>query len=87
MFAALSFFVIIGDIKFGTLGEVMKTFVETSSILMEEIDEMIQAGYFNDRTEAVNQAVKEMLDRYKLSKLRMKESELHSGKRNGLREG
>jgi Arc/MetJ-type ribon-helix-helix transcriptional regulator len=60
----------------------MKTFVETSSILLEEIDEMIKAGYFNDRTEAVNQAIKEMLDRYKLSKLRMKESELHSGKRS-----
>jgi Arc/MetJ-type ribon-helix-helix transcriptional regulator len=62
----------------------MKTFVETSSILLAEIDEMIQAGYFNDRTEAVNQAIKEMLDRYKLSKLRMKESELYSGKRNDL---
>ncbi len=49
----------------------MKTFVETSSILLQEIDEMIQAGYFNDRTVAVNQAIKEMLDRFKLSKLRM----------------
>jgi Arc/MetJ-type ribon-helix-helix transcriptional regulator len=64
----------------------MKTFVETSSILLAEIDEMIQAGYFNDRTEAVNQAIKEMIDRYKLSKLRMKENELYSGKQNGHRE-
>ena len=61
----------------------MKTFVETSSILLEEIDEMIRGGYFNDRTEAVNQAIKEMLDRYKLSKLRAKESELYSEKRGG----
>lgn len=51
----------------------MKTFVETSSILLEGIDEMIRDGYFNDRTEAVNQAIKEMLDRYKLGKLHMKE--------------
>ena len=54
----------------------MKTFVETSSILLEGIDEMIQAGYFNDRTEAVNQAIEEMLQRYKLGKLRLKEQEL-----------
>lgn len=51
----------------------MNTFVETSSILLDGIDEMIQDGYFNDRTEAVNQAIKEMLDRYKLGKLRLKE--------------
>lgn len=51
----------------------MKTFVETSSILMEGIDEMIREGYFHDRSEAVNEALKEMLDRYKLSKLRAKE--------------
>jgi Arc/MetJ-type ribon-helix-helix transcriptional regulator len=54
----------------------MKTFVETSSILLEGIDEMIENGYFNDRTEAVNQAIKEMLDRYKLGKLRMKEQKM-----------
>ena len=60
----------------------MKTFVETSSILLGEIDEMIQSGYFNDRTEAVNQAIKEMLDRYKLSKLRAKESELYQHKKD-----
>ena len=51
----------------------MKTFVETSSILLDGIDRMIQDGYFNDRTEAVNEALKEMLDRYKLGKLRLKE--------------
>ena len=54
----------------------MKTFVETSSILLEGIDEMIREGYFHDRTEAVNEALKEMLDRYKLSKLRAKEQRL-----------
>ena len=54
----------------------MKTFVETSSILIEGIDEMICEGYFHDRSEAVNEALKEMLDRYKLSKLREKEREV-----------
>ena len=53
----------------------MKTFVETSSILLDGIDQMIQDGYFNDRTEAVNEAIKEMLDRYKLGKLRLKEQD------------
>ena len=86
MLAGLMFIIIIEGIKHGMRGDVMKTFVETSSILLEEIDGMIQAGYFNDRTEAVNQAIKEMLDRYKLSKLRMKENELYSGKRNDLPE-
>ena len=57
----------------------MKTFVETSSILIEGIDKMIMDGYFNDRTEAVNQAIKEMLDRYKLGKLRMKENKFQGG--------
>lgn len=54
----------------------MKTFIETSSILLEGIDEMIREGYFRDRTEAVNEAIKEMLDRYKLGKLRMKEKQI-----------
>jgi len=53
----------------------MRTYVETSSILLEGIGEMIQEGYFNNRTEAVNEAIREMLDRYKLGKLRMKEQQ------------
>ncbi len=60
----------------------MKTFAETSSILLDGIDEMIQDGYFNDRTEAVNQAIKEMLDRYKLGKLRLKERHYNENRNN-----
>ena len=60
----------------------MNTFVETSSILLDGIDEMIQDGYFNDRTEAVNQAIKEMLDRYKLGKLRLKEKHYNENRNN-----
>lgn len=61
----------------------MKTFVETSSILLKGIDEMIQNGYFKDRSEAVNQAINEMLDRYKLAKLRSKESRYTFKKQKG----
>jgi Arc/MetJ-type ribon-helix-helix transcriptional regulator len=53
----------------------MKTHVETSSILLDGIDEMIANGYFNNRTEAVNEAISQMLERYKLGKLRMKEQQ------------
>jgi len=63
-------------------GVTMKTFVETSSILLDGIDEMIQDRYFNDRTEAVNQAIKEMLDRYKLGKLRLKERHYNENRNN-----
>ena len=64
----------------------MKTSVETSSILLEGIDEMIREGYFHDRTEAVNEALKEMLDRYKLSKLRAKDERLGTAvKKEGSR--
>lgn len=60
----------------------MKAYVETSSILLEQLDEMIEEGYFHDRTEAVNEAIKEMLDRYKRGKLAMKDME-----QNHVREG
>ena len=60
----------------------MKTFVETSSILLEGVDEMIRDGYFHDRSEAVNEALKEMLDRYKLSKLRDKERKIGQNKKS-----
>ena len=56
----------------------MSTFVEISRALLEGIEEMVEEGYFNDRTEAVNRAVEEMLQRYKIGKLRMK------GKKEGV---
>ena len=63
----------------------MKTYIETSSILLEGIDEMIRDGFFNDRTEAVNQAIQEMLDRFKKGKLRMKEQMLNGPSRNSVK--
>jgi len=65
----------------------MKAFVETSSILLEGIDEMVKEGYFHNRTEAVNEAIEEMLRRYKISKLRQKEAEiLRKIKRDNIEE-
>lgn len=50
-----------------------KTYVETSAYLLEEIDEMVREGYYASRTEAVNDALRELLKRYKVSKLRAKD--------------
>ena len=51
----------------------MKAFIEVSKVLLKGVDEMVEEGYFNNRTEGVNQAVEEMLSRYKIGKLRMKD--------------
>ena len=51
----------------------MKAFIEVSKVLLKGVDEMVEEGYFNNRTEGVNQAVEEMLSRYKVGKLRMKD--------------
>jgi Arc/MetJ-type ribon-helix-helix transcriptional regulator len=73
--------VILRKVNIPNEGTVMKTFVETSSILLEGVDEMIREGYFHDRSEAVNEALTEMLDRYKLSKLRAKERKIGQNKK------
>ena len=51
-----------------------KIYVETSSYLMEEIDEMVNEGYYQNRTEAVNDAIRILLKQYKVSKLHAKDS-------------
>jgi Arc/MetJ-type ribon-helix-helix transcriptional regulator len=60
----------------------MKTFIEISKVLLEGVDEMVEEGYFNDRTEGVNQAVEEMLSRYKIGKLRMKDKRVKQGEKD-----
>ncbi len=49
------------------------TYVETSTYLLEEIDEMVREGFYHDRTEAVNDAIRMLLKQYKLSKLHAKD--------------
>ena len=50
-----------------------RTYVETSTYLLEEIDEMIQEGFYHDRTEAVNEALRMLVKQYKVSKLHDKD--------------
>ncbi|HPC37980.1 MAG TPA: ribbon-helix-helix domain-containing protein [Exilispira sp.] len=53
-----------------------KELIEVSEILLKEIDEMIQNGYYSNRAEAVNDAVDQMIKKYKLSKLKEKTEKL-----------
>ena len=51
--------------------------IETSTELVEGIDEMVDEGYFSDRTEAVNEAIRILLKQYKVSKLYAKDARAH----------
>ena len=56
-----------------------KAYVETSEYLLEELDEMIRQGFYHDRTEAVNDAIRMLLKNYKLSKLHAKDARERNG--------
>ena len=51
-----------------------KAYVETSEYLLEGLDEMIRQGFYHDRTEAVNDAIRMLLKNYKLSRLHAKDA-------------
>jgi Arc/MetJ-type ribon-helix-helix transcriptional regulator len=51
--------------------------IETSTELVEGIDEMVAEGYYADRTEAVNEAIRLLLKQYKVSKLYAKDAGSH----------
>ena len=53
-----------------------KTYVETSMELLEGLDEMVREGYYANRTEGINDAIRLLLKQYKLSKLHEKDSSL-----------
>lgn len=53
-----------------------KTYVETSTELLEGIDEMVHEGFYASRTEGVNDALRLLLKQYKISKLHAKDSVL-----------
>jgi Arc/MetJ-type ribon-helix-helix transcriptional regulator len=57
---------------------VPKTYIETSKFLLEEIDEMIREGFYHDRTEAVNDALRLLIKQYKVSKLHDKDKRYRS---------
>ncbi len=56
-----------------------KTYVETSTELVEGIDEMVREGYYASRTEGINDAIRLLLKQYKLSKLHEKDSSMLGG--------
>ena len=55
---------------------VSKTYVETSTELLEGLDEMVREGYYASRTEGINDAIRLLLKQYKLSKLHEKDTML-----------
>lgn len=55
--------------------------IEISEILLKEIDEMIKAGYYKNRVEAVNDACDQLIKKFKLSKLREKERKIKNNKK------
>jgi len=63
---------------------VPRTYVETSTYLLEEIDEMVQEGFYHDRTEAVNEALRLLIKHYKLSKLHAKDARHAAAAESGL---
>ncbi len=64
-----------------------KTYVETSTELLEGLDEMIREGYYANRTEGINDAIRLLLKQYKLSKLHAKDSDLMETSTNGSNGG
>jgi metal-responsive CopG/Arc/MetJ family transcriptional regulator len=54
---------------------VSKTYVETSTELLNGLDEMVREGYYANRTEGVNDAIRSLLRQYKVSKLHAKDSD------------
>ena len=61
----------------------MRAYVETSSHLLEGLDEMVKEGYYTSRTEAVNEAISQLLKNYKISKLHAKDAKRHTQPRGG----
>lgn len=59
--------------------QVPRAYVETSTDLLEGIDEMIREGYYHDRTEAINDAIQTLLKQYKISKLHVKDTRFSEG--------
>jgi len=43
--------------------------VRTTPVLVNEVDKVVKKGYFRNRTEAVNEALRLLIRRYQLMKL------------------
>ena len=56
-----------------------RTFVETSTELLDGIDEMVREGYYATRSEGVNEAIRLLLKQYKVAKLHAKDAVAPAG--------
>ncbi|MFH0860760.1 MAG: ribbon-helix-helix domain-containing protein [Candidatus Altiarchaeota archaeon] len=43
--------------------------VRTTPVLVDEVDKVVEKGYFRNRTEAVNEALRLLIRRYQLMRL------------------
>jgi Arc/MetJ-type ribon-helix-helix transcriptional regulator len=46
--------------------------VRTTPFLVDELDKIVKDGYFRNRTEAVNEAIRLLVKRYELAKIKTK---------------
>lgn len=44
--------------------------ISTASLLMDKIDKIVEEGYFQNRTEALNEAIRLLIKRYQLEKIK-----------------
>ncbi|UCE73044.1 MAG: hypothetical protein JSV56_08365 [Methanomassiliicoccales archaeon] len=56
--------------------------VRTSPVLIEELDSLVNRGFFRNRTEAVNEGIRLLIRRYKAMKIAEKIDKIAMGKKN-----
>lgn len=44
--------------------------ISTASLLIEKIDKIVEEGYFQNRTEALNEAIRLLIKKYQLAKIK-----------------
>ncbi|MDP7264777.1 MAG: ribbon-helix-helix domain-containing protein [Candidatus Thermoplasmatota archaeon] len=56
--------------------------IRTTPFLANELDHIVQDGYFRSRSEALNEAIRLLIRRYKLAKLESKLASVREGTEN-----
>jgi Arc/MetJ-type ribon-helix-helix transcriptional regulator len=46
--------------------------ISTASLLIDKIDEIVEEGYFQNRTEALNEAIRLLIKKYQLAKIKIR---------------
>ncbi|MDL5503517.1 MAG: ribbon-helix-helix domain-containing protein, partial [Candidatus Methanoperedens sp.] len=44
--------------------------ISTASLLIDKIDKIVEEGYFQNRSEALNEAIRLLIKKYQLSKIK-----------------